>query len=280
MTIITEHLEKTYSDGTRALVDVSLKMDKRVTAVIGKNGAGKTTMIRILSTQLEPTSGRAEINGYDIIKDAAKIRQNIVSIPQEAAPIGILTPFEQVKLYLVGRGLSFKEAEKGANMSLDQLELREFKNKPSDTLSGGMKRKVFVAMALAANVGTIFLDEPTTGLDPLSRLEVWSAVGQLDGDIILTTHYMEEAQELSNEVIMIEGGKVLEKGEIKDLLRQFDGKVRVETTQIIEGAIRVGRIYIKYIKESDAEDYLSKGFNVKRITLDDLFIMRGVSLES
>lgn len=280
MTILTEHLVKTYSDGTRALADVSIRMEKRVTAVIGKNGAGKTTMIRILSTQLEPTSGRAEINGYDVIKDANKIRQNIVSIPQEASPIGILTPFEQVKLYLVGRGFSFKEAEKEANLSLDQLELKEFKNKPSDTLSGGMKRKVFVAMALAANVETVFLDEPTTGLDPISRLEVWSAVGQLDGDIILTTHYMEEAQELSNEVVMIEGGKVLEKGEIKSLLKQFSGKVRAESTQFTQDAIRIGRIFIKYIDEKMAEEYLARGFNIKRITLDDLFIMRGVTLES
>lgn len=278
--IVTEHLEKRYKNGTHALKDVTTTMDKRVTAVIGKNGAGKTTLIRILSTQLEPTSGRAEINGYDVMKDARIIRKNIVSIPQEAAPIGILTPFEQVKLYLTGRGMSFKDAEQNANYSLDQLELRDFKHKPSDTLSGGMKRKVFVAMALSANVDTIFLDEPTTGLDPLSRLEVWSAIGQLEGNIILTTHYMDEAHELSQEVVMVENGTILEKGEIRTLLAKFKGLVRAETTSPQVEALKIGRLYIKYIKESDAEKYLSQGFNIKRITLDDLFISRGVSLES
>lgn len=278
--IRTENLVKQYSNGTRALNEVSVTMDKRITAVIGMNGAGKTTMIRILSTQLEPTSGKAEINGLDVMRDVREIRKNIVSIPQEASPIGILTPFEHVKLYLVGRGMSMADAERNANLSLDQLDLREFKNKPSDTLSGGMKRKVFVAMALSSNVDTIFLDEPTTGLDPLSRMEVWSAIGQLDGNVILTTHYMDEAQELSNEVVMIDGGRVLEKGTIKELLARFKGQVRVETTEHQDGALQIGRLYVKYIKESDAEKYLGKGFNIKRITLDDLFISRGITLES
>ena len=225
--IETQDIVKRYKNGTKALNGISLTLDKRVSAVIGMNGAGKTTLIRILSTQLEPTSGKASINGLDIMKDVYAIRKNIVSIPQEASPIGILTPFEHVKLYLVGRGMSMSDAERNANISLDQLELREFKHKPSDTLSGGMKRKVFVAMALSSNVDTVFLDEPTTGLDPLSRMEVWSAIRQLEGNVILTTHYMDEAQELSNEVVMIHDGKVLEKGEIKDLLSKFKGLVRI-----------------------------------------------------
>lgn len=277
--IQTDKLVKRYSNGTQALKEVSLRMDKRVTAVIGMNGAGKTTMIRILSTQLEPSSGTAEINGLDVMKDVREIRKNIVSIPQEASPIGILTPFEHVKLYLVGRGMSISDAERNANLSLDQLDLREFKNKPSDTLSGGMKRKVFVAMALSSNVDTVFLDEPTTGLDPLSRMEVWSAMGELDGNVILTTHYMDEAQELSNEVVMIDGGRVLEQGDIKSLLSRFSGQVRVETTVPQEGAMQIGRMYVKYVRESDAKNYLGKGFNIKRITLDDLFISRGITVE-
>lgn len=278
--ILTEDLVKRYKGGTVALSGVSLQMKERVTAVIGMNGAGKTTLIRILSTQLGLTSGRAEINGLDVMKDVKQIRKNVVSIPQEASPIGILTPFEHVKLYLVGRGMSISDAERSASLSLDQLDLREFKHKPSDTLSGGMKRKVFVAMALSSNVGTIFLDEPTTGLDPLSRMEVWSAIKQLDGNVILTTHYMDEAQELSSEVVMIHAGNVLEKGNIKQLLAKFEGQVRVETTEPQKEGIQIGRFYIKYIHESDANEYLSRGFNVKRITLDDLFISRGMNLES
>lgn len=278
--IETHDLVKRYRNGTKALNGISLTLDKRVSAVIGMNGAGKTTFIRIMSTQLEPTSGSASINNMDIMKDVRSIRKNIVSIPQEASPIGILTPFEHVKLYLVGRGMSISEAETNANMSLDQLDLREFKHKPSDTLSGGMKRKVFVAMALSSNVDTIFLDEPTTGLDPLSRMEVWSAIRQLEGNVILTTHYMDEAQELSNEVAMIHGGKLIEKGEVHDLLSKFKGLIRVETSVPQDNAIQVGRLYIKYALESDAEKYIAEGCNIKRITLDDLFISRGMSLES
>lgn len=278
--IETEHLEKRYKNGTHALRDVNLKMGKRVTAVIGKNGAGKTTLIRILSTQLELTSGRAEVNGYDVQTEANKIRKSIVSIPQEAAPIGILTPFELVKLYLTGRGMSFKEAEQNANYSLDQLELREFKHKPSDTLSGGMKRKVFVAMALAANADMVFLDEPTTGLDPLSRMEVWSAIRQIDSKIILTTHYMEEAQELSDDVILVEGGKILEQGTVRDLLKRFDDKVRAETTNTCDNCIKIANTHIRYISRDKIQEYAEKGFTIKSVTLDDLFISKGVNLES
>ncbi len=278
--IVTENLVKRYPNGTTALSGVNLEMKNRVTAVIGMNGAGKTTLIRILSTQLGLTSGRAAINGLDVMRDVNEIRKNIVSIPQEAAPIGILTPFEHVKLYLVGRGMSMSDAERNASTSLDQLDLREFKHKPSDTLSGGMKRKVFVAMALSSNVDTVFLDEPTTGLDPLSRMEVWSAIGQLDGNVILTTHYMDEAQELSDEVVMINSGNVLEKGTTSGLLSRFKGQVRVETTEPQKSAIQVGRLFVKYVDESMAEDYLARGFNIKRITLDDLFISRGMNVES
>lgn len=278
--IVAENLVKKYKGGFTALNGISMELRERVTAVIGMNGAGKTTLVRILSTQLGLTSGRAEIDGLDVMRDVQKIRKNIVSIPQEAAPIGILTPFEHVKLYLVGRGMSMGDAERNANLSLEQLDLDEFKHKPSDTLSGGMKRKVFVAMALSSNVDTVFLDEPTTGLDPLSRMEVWSAIRQLDGKVILTTHYMDEAQELSNEVAMIHAGNLLEKGDIKKLLTRFNGLVRVESSEPQKGSIQIGRLFVNYVREADADKYLARGFNIKRITLDDLFISRGMNIES
>ncbi len=254
--IVEENLVKKYKGGFTALNGISMDLRERVTAVIGMNGAGKTTLVRILSTQLGLTSGRAEIDGLDVMRDVQKIRKNIVSIPQEAAPIGILTPFEHVKLYLVGRGMSMGDAERNANLSLEQLDLDEFKHKPSDTLSGGMKRKVFVAMALSSNVDTVFLDEPTTGLDPLSRMEVWSAIRQLDGKVILTTHYMDEAQELSNEVAMIHAGNLLEKGDIKKLLTRFNGLVRVESSEPQKGSIQIGRLFVNYVREADADKWL------------------------
>lgn len=278
--IETIDLTKKYHDGVLALDHVSLKADKRVTSIIGRNGAGKTTLLRILSTQLMPTSGQAFVNGVDIIKQPDLIRNRIVSIPQEASPIGVLTAFEQVKMYLVGRRFSFLESTASANRALDEIGLRDFKNTPTDTLSGGMKRKVFVAMALASNSDIVFLDEPTTGLDPLSRMEVWSAIRQIDSEIILTTHYMEEAQELSDEVILVESGRILEQGTVSSLLKKFNGMVRAETTRPCDDCIRVANTNIRYITKERIQEYAERGFTIKSVTLDDLFISRGVALES
>ncbi|MFG1519264.1 MAG: ABC transporter ATP-binding protein [Thermoplasmataceae archaeon] len=277
--ITTENLRKSYKNRVEALKGITTVLDRRVTSIIGRNGAGKTTFIRILSTQLMPTSGSAFINGVDVVKFPDRIRGRIVSIPQEASPIGILTPFEIVKMYLTGRGQSLQESTISANKALEELGISEFRNKPTDTLSGGTKRKVFVAMAIASNADIIFLDEPTTGLDPISRIEVWSAIKQIQGDIILTTHYMEEASELSNEVVLIDGGRIIEKGSVKDLMQRFEGLVRVEGKDIKDPEIVIGSTRIKYVKKEEAMVYIEAGEVVKPVSLDDVFIKHGVEIE-
>ncbi len=279
--IETKNLRKRYKDGTVALKGVSLKMDKRVTAVIGRNGAGKTTLMRILSTQLMPSSGSAMIDGLDVVKEAGALRKRLVSIPQEASPLGFITPMEHLKMYLVARGSTISQAARDAEDALRVLELWDARNQPSDELSGGMKRKIFVAMALAANADIVFLDEPTTGLDPLSRLEVWSALKMLRGTVVLTTHYMEEAQELSEEIAMVEGGECIGFGTSASLLKRFNGMVRAESSASgVTSKYRVGNTRIKYVKKRDAERYIGMGYAVKPVTLDDLFVIRGVELES
>jgi ABC-2 type transport system ATP-binding protein len=277
--ITTENLRKSYKNRVEALRGITTVLDRRVTSIIGRNGAGKTTFIRILSTQLFPTSGSAFINGVDVIKFPDRIRGRIVSIPQEASPIGILTPFEIVKMYLTGRGQSLQESTISTNKALEELGISEYRNKPTDTLSGGTKRKVFVAMAIASNADIIFLDEPTTGLDPISRIEVWSAIKQIQGDIILTTHYMEEASELSNEVVLIDDGRIIEKGSVKDLMQRFEGLVRVEGKDIKDPEIVIGSTRIKYVKKEEAMAYVEAGELVKPISLDDVFIKHGVEIE-
>lgn len=277
--IRTENLMKSYKNSVHALKGISTVMEKRVTSIIGRNGAGKTTFIRILSTQLMPTSGSAYINDTDVIRFPEKIRNKIVSIPQEASPIGILTPFELVKMYLIGRGQSLQESTVSTNRALEDLGIMEYKNKPTDTLSGGTKRKVFVAMAIASNADIIFLDEPTTGLDPISRIEVWSAIKQIEGDIILTTHYMEEASELSNEVVLIDDGRIIEKGTVVDLMKRFEGLVRVEGKDIVDPAITIGSTKIKYVRKEEAMAYIEAGEVVKPVSLDDVFIKHGVEVE-
>ncbi len=279
--IETKSLKKRYHDGTFALKGVNLRLGKRMTTVIGRNGAGKTTLMRILSTQLLPTSGTATIDGLDVVKDTKAIRKKLVSIPQEASPMGFLTPMEHLKTYLLARGATLGNASRDAENALRALEMWDARNTPSDMLSGGMKHKIFVAMALAANADVVFLDEPTTGLDPLSRLEVWGAMRMLEGTVVLTTHYMDEAQELSEEIAMVDGGKCIGFGTVNGMLGRFRGMVRVETQSPgVKSRYTVGNMKIKYVKRREAEGYVSKGYTIKPITLEDLFVIRGVELES
>ncbi len=274
------HLKKVYKGGKTAVDDISEVIDKRVCTLIGRNGAGKTTLLRMLSTQLYPTSGSALINGLDIVKDAHKLRKVLASIPQEASPLGILSPYEQVNMYLLGRRFSISDAKKSALEALEVVGLWDVRNKPSDTLSGGMKRKMFVALALASNADLVFLDEPTTGLDPLSRLQVWSAIKKLQGNIVLTTHYMEEAENLSEKVYLQDNGRIIDRGTVKQLLARFKGKIRVESNKDLNDSFKIGGLFVKYDDIENSDYYVREGFTVKKITLDDLFIMRGVDLES
>jgi len=264
------NLTKVYKDGIKALDNLTFSSNARIVTLLGRNGAGKTTLTRILSTQLLPTSGLARVEGYDVVKDANKVRKMIASIPQEAKPVGIASPMEHLVMYLTARGFSFKDANEVSRKVLKEVGLWEVKDKPSDELSGGMKRKIFVAMALAANAEVVLLDEPTTGLDPYSRLEVWSILKSIKSKIVLTTHYMEEAQELSDEVILLNKGRLIAKGSIKELLSRFKDKVRVEGV----GDIKIGRLRISYIDRDKATDFIGK-YVIKPITLEDMFIIYG-----
>ncbi|AWR99079.1 ABC transporter ATP-binding protein [Metallosphaera hakonensis] len=268
--IDVQRLSKVYKDGTVALDEVTFHSTAKVLSVLGRNGAGKTTMMRILSTQLLPTSGTASILGYDVVKDANKLRSIIASIPQEAKPVGFASPLEHVTMFLTARGESVKTALEEARKSLKEIGLWEVKDKPCDDLSGGMKRKVFVAMALASNADLIFLDEPTTGLDPISRLEVWSVIKNINSKVVLTTHYMEEAEELSQDIVMLGKGKVIAKGTKEQLLAPLKGKVRVEGI----GERFIGKTQISYMDESRAREIVGKAV-IKPVSLEDLFIIHG-----
>ncbi len=273
-------LTKRYKDGTVALNGISFRLDKKITAIIGRNGAGKTTLIRILSTQLAPTSGGALIDGIDVVKNPQAIRNIAVSIPQESKPIEYLTAMDDIRVYLSARGFGFRESKKAAERALKKVGLWEARNKVSYELSGGMKRKIFVAMAVAADADLVFLDEPTTGLDPFSRVEVWSAIKAIRGQVVLTTHYMEEAQALSEDVLMIDSGRIFAHGTVDRLLKPFAGLVRVESQKSGRSSYRVGNTWISYVKKSTARSFVGKGDVIKPVTLDDLFIKKGVNLES
>ncbi len=207
-----EALSKVYGNGTQALRDVSFNIERgHVFCLLGRNGAGKTTLLRILATQLMPSSGRVTIFGHEVAQDAKKIRTKIAVLPQEARPNNLLSPFDHVRLMCLIRGMSRAEAARRAKQVLEQFDLWEHRGKLCADLSGGLRQRVILCMTLIADPELLFLDEPTVGLDPLGRRQVWAAIRQLTRQgltVLLTTHYMDEAQHLADRLAIIEKGQV------------------------------------------------------------------------
>jgi len=202
-----------------------------VLGVLGPNGAGKTTLVRILTTELMPSEGRALVAGFDVVKEPEKVRKVIAAVPQESRPIDFLTPYEFVLSYLLLRGLSLREARRRTREVLQVFGLWEVRNREVDALSGGMKRRVLVAAVFAAEAEVVFLDEPTTGLDVYSRRLVWNAVSELKkrgATVVLTTHYVEEAAALSDVVLVLNRGRVVDFAPPDKLMEKVPGRYVVE----------------------------------------------------
>ena len=206
------NLGKTYPGGTEALRGVSFSIERsQVFCLLGRNGAGKTTLLRILATQLMPSAGRVTVFGYDIAREAEKIRMKIAVLPQEARPQNLLSAFDHVRLMCLIRGMPREEAARRAKQVLEQFDLWEHRGKLCADLSGGMRQRVLLCMAFIADPELLFLDEPTVGLDPLGRRQVWAAIRRLTQagvTVLLTTHYMDEAQQLADRLAIIEKGQV------------------------------------------------------------------------
>ncbi|OGS49097.1 MAG: hypothetical protein A3K68_03025 [Euryarchaeota archaeon RBG_16_68_13] len=205
-------LGKTYPGGTEALKDVSFRVAKgEVFCLLGRNGAGKTTLLRVLATQLRPTAGRATVFGQEVVGGAKAIRQRIAVLPQEARPQMMLSAFDHVRLMCLIRGMSRADAARRTEQVLRQFDLWEHKDKLCADLSGGLRQRVLLCMALIADPDLLFLDEPTIGLDPMGRRQVWAAVRRLTETgvtVLLTTHYMDEAEKLANRLAIIEKGRL------------------------------------------------------------------------
>lgn len=217
MALQARQLSKTYRKAKHpALDNLDLEIDSgQIFTMLGRNGAGKTTFLRIASTQLMPTSGTITVLGMDAVKDAKELRGRIAIAPQEAETIYPLTPRDHVLLSLRMRGMEKVEATERAQEALEDLELKEVADVNSDWLSGGLKQRVIVAMVVRTDADLIFLDEPTIGLDPLNRRRVWDQLTRLKRNgktIVLTTHYMDEAEALSDNLVIINKGKVMAAG--------------------------------------------------------------------
>jgi ABC-2 type transport system ATP-binding protein len=230
--VVVEGLVKRFGENT-ALGGVDLTVSEgTVLGLLGPNGAGKTTVVRILSTLLLPDAGRAEVAGLDVVRQADQVRATIGLTGQYAAVDEYLTGRENLEM--VGRlyRLGGKESRVRAGELLERFELADAGNRPAKTYSGGMRRRLDIAASLIARPRVLFLDEPTTGLDPRSRLGMWEFIADLVHDgttILLTTQYLEEADRLADRMVVIDKGLVIARGTGDELKAQVGGE-RLELT--------------------------------------------------
>lgn len=227
--IVIEGLTKAFKHG-KVLDGLNLKVKRgTMLALLGPNGAGKTTTVRILSTLLKPDTGKVMVNGHDVTENPHEVRSTIGLTGQYAAVDELLTGYEN--LQMMGRlyHLSPENAERRAKELLVQFDLVEAAGRQVKTYSGGMRRRLDLAASIIATPPVLYLDEPTTGLDPRSRLAMWEIIKKLvasDVTILLTTQYLDEADQLADRIAVLDGGKIIAEG-TADELKQRVGKERL-----------------------------------------------------
>jgi len=226
--ILVEGLVKSFGE-VRALRGIDLSVPRgTVLGVLGPNGAGKTTAVRILTTLLLPDAGRAQVEGYDVVRQAAAVRRSIGLAGQSAAIQEELTGRENLEI--IGRlyHLSWPRARSRATELLEHFGLTDAADRPAKNFSGGMQRRLDLAASLVGDPRVLFLDEPTTGLDPRSRLAMWDTIRSLAArgtTLLLTTQYLDEADELANEIVVIDHGQVIAAGTSEELKGRVGGDV-------------------------------------------------------
>jgi oleandomycin transport system ATP-binding protein len=253
--ILAEGLVKRYGE-TTALDGVDLAVRTgTVLGLLGPNGAGKTTAVRVLATLLAPDAGHARVAGFDVQEDAHKVRQLIGLTGQYASVDEGLNGTEN--LLLIGRllGLSRGRAKERARELLERFELTDAAGRAAKTYSGGMRRRLDLAASLLGDPKVLFLDEPTTGLDPRSRLELWDLLRGLVADgvtVLLTTQYLDEADALADEIVVVDGGKVIAQGTPEDLKAKV-GDQRLEVKALQEADVARVAAVVAAVTGADPE---------------------------
>ena len=301
--LLAEGLEKSYGK-TAALQGLNLMAQEgTVLGVLGPNGSGKTTTVRILATLLRPDAGRAEVAGFDVVKDPEQVRARIGLTGQYAALDESLTGRENLEM--IGRlyHLPKAQAKPRADELLERFALVKAASRPVKTYSGGMRRRLDLAASLIVSPPILFLDEPTTGLDLRSRLELWEVIRELVADgttVLLTTQYLEEADQLAQQIVVIDGGKVVAQG-TADELKALVGGEQLELTLApdadLEAVVRLlqpygrGAVHVdsaghrvtvpvehgtqlltSVVRDLDATQIHLDTFGLRRPTLDDVFL--------
>jgi len=245
-------LSKTYRRGprpVRALDRVDLDIERgRLFAFLGRNGAGKTTFIKIASTLLVPTEGELRLFGHDVVREPATVRREMALVPQEGKLFYHMTPREHVREYLRVRGVGAETTKSRTDAILEEMGLLGFQDVPALRLSGGLQQRTLVAMVLATEAPFLFLDEPTLGMDPFARRQVWEVIRKATGrgsTVLLTTHYLDEAEQLSEELAVIEGGHVLYRGTSEALKSSVGREARVQFTGAVrpEELVAFGKVF-------------------------------------
>jgi len=284
-----EGLGKTYPGGTKALEGVSFSIQKgEIFCLLGRNGAGKTTLLRILATQLKPTVGRAFVLGHDVLQDPKAIRPHIAVVPQEARPQMMLSPYDHILYFCLIRGRSRSEARERTRKVMEDLGLWEHRDKLASDLSGGLRQRLIIAMALVADPDVLFLDEPTIGLDPLGRRSVWHMLRELTqkgATILLTTHYLDEAEALADHLLIVDKGRTAFLGTVEEA----KGDTGIGMRVIVEPAAGNGSGHAEVLEPKSAEEVLAiveRGLREKRkvtfkpASLEEAFIkIVGESIE-
>jgi ABC-2 type transport system ATP-binding protein len=302
--IQVEGLTKSFGE-VRALRGINLSVPRgTVLGVLGPNGAGKTTAVRILTTLLRPDGGRAVVEGRDVVRAPAAVRRIIGLSGQSAAIQEELTGKENLEL--IGRlyHLSWPDARSRAAELLEQFDLVDAKDRQAKTFSGGMQRRLDLAASLVGHPKVLFLDEPTTGLDPRSRLGMWDVIRSLAArgtTVLLTTQYLDEADELANTIVVFDHGQVIAEGTAEELKSQVGGDVlefvvpdrsrindavgaikplgegephvEQDTAMISVGVgSRGSDALIDAVRSLDAAEVVTHGLALRRPSLDDVFL--------
>ena len=302
--VIAENLVKTYDNGrVRALDGLSLDVEEgTVLGVLGPNGAGKTTTVRVLTTLLKPDSGFASVAGIDVQKEPDDVRKVIGLSGQYAAVDETLTGWDNLVMFGRLYHLSGKQAQVRATELLEQFSLTDRAKSPIRTYSGGMRRRLDLAASLIVRPKVLFLDEPTTGLDPRGRQDMWGVIDDLvkgGVTLLLTTQYLEEADHLADEIAVIDHGKVIARGTSDSLKKQVGGekleiivenqhiaatkeivaKVSSSAVAVDEGMRRISapvttgsKALIEAAKLLDDQGIHPLDIGLKRPSLDDVFL--------
>lgn len=239
-------LEKSYTD-LAVLRGVDLDVERgRIFALLGSNGAGKTTLVRILATLLRADAGTATVHGFDVQKQAGDVRESISLTGQFAAVDEVLTGREN--LVLVAKLRHLEDPDAIADRLLARFSLTDAGSRRAGTYSGGMRRRLDIAMSLIGEPPVIFLDEPTTGLDPQARIEVWDAVRELAASgttVLLTTQYLDEAEQLADRIAILHTGRIIANGTLAELKQLFPPA----TVEYVEKQPTLEEIFLAITKE-------------------------------